>query len=84
MCYYYTIQEYASIKGLDLSVQDVAEAVASATLLSNTRGVPINKVYCGKSDSTLHCYATRILREAFRPSAKKINSPSEIAIGALT
>lgn len=76
MCYYYTIEEYASIKGLDLSTQDVAEAVASATQLSNERGVPINKIYCGGSD--INCYATRILRETFRPSAKKVNKRLEI------
>ncbi|RDV14221.1 hypothetical protein DXT99_15630 [Pontibacter diazotrophicus] len=75
MCYYYTIKEYAAIKGLDLSAQDEAEAVTSATLLSNERGVPINKIYSGDSD--MNCYATRILRETFRPSANTVNTHSE-------
>lgn len=70
MCYYYTVKEYATIKKLDLSVQDEAVAVASATILSNKRGIPINKIYCGKSKSDLLCYASRVLRETFRTAGR--------------
>ena len=71
MGYYYTVKEYAFIKKLDLSVRDEAEAVASATMLSNKRGIQINKVYCGKSENNISCYASSILQETFRPAGKK-------------
>ncbi|MFD3002745.1 hypothetical protein ACFS7Z_20405 [Pontibacter toksunensis] len=80
MCYYYTVKEYATIKKLDLSVHDEAAAIASATMLSNKRGIPINKVYCGKSEGNISCYASRILREAVRPAGKKVNAPFDAAL----
>lgn len=80
MCYYYTIKEYATTKGLALSAHEEAEAVAFASLLSNERGVPINKIHCGNSNRNLNCYALRILRDTFRPAGKKENRSFETSM----
>ncbi|GAB3537780.1 hypothetical protein GCM10027443_31380 [Pontibacter brevis] len=84
MGYYYTVQEYASIKGLHLSIQDEMEAAANATMLSNKHGIPINKTCCNNSGSKTSCYAVRILRETFRSSAKTIKAPSEKLIARVS
>lgn len=70
MCYYYSVKEYASLKGFKLSVEDEAAATDCATSLSNERGITINKAYCASSSRATRCYAARILREAFIPVSK--------------
>lgn len=84
MCYYYTVKEYASIKKLDLSVQDEADAVASATMLSNKRGIQINRTFCGKSESNVNCYASRVLQETFMPAGKKVSRQQETAMAIIS
>lgn len=70
MCYYYSVKEYASLKGFKLSVEDEAAAAECAISLSNKRGMTINKAYCASSGRAISCYAARILREAFIPVIK--------------
>ncbi|MCC9166267.1 hypothetical protein [Pontibacter harenae] len=66
MSYYYTVKEYASIKGLDLSVQDEVQVKDWATNLSNERGVAINKVQNKNSNRKTSCFSIRILNETFK------------------
>lgn len=70
MSYYYTVREYASLKGFDLSLQEETEAVASATTLSNKMGIPINTIRCKSSNKGTSCYATRVLRKTFQSAGE--------------
>lgn len=69
MSYYYTVREYATNKGLDLTFYDELQVEVKATERSNELGVPINKIGIGRLKIKMKCYSHKVLKEVFKPQA---------------
>ncbi|MCC9134820.1 hypothetical protein ACFSKU_20065 [Pontibacter silvestris] len=68
MSYYYTVREYATNKGLELSFYEEIQVEVKATRRSNELGVPINRIGTKRLNRRLKCYSQKVLKEIFKPA----------------